>query len=1172
MAKERKWTDPQRDSFTATGGSLLVSAAAGSGKTAVLVERIIRRITDKENPVDVDRLLVVTFTRAAAAEMRQRLSAALSAKMAEDPDNPRYARQQMLLPRAYISTVDAFCARILQEFAGQTGLPMGFSVAEDAQAELISSEALDAVLEEAYRAKDPAFLALAAQLCSNRDDAGLREAVLGAYRFMQAQPFPDEWLQQQMDAYTAVKPLETTDWMEPILRETKFILRRAVALAQAAIALSHADDVDKYTDTLTVERNMLEAVIDRLDGLTYDEMRAALAACTFSRLPTVRAADEAIQERKDRIQDLRGDVKDCVKKVAALFCGTEAECRADLAEMAPLVAALGQLVRAYTRRFTELKRARKLLDYNDLEHETIALLLDKDTQKPTPLALELSRRFVEIMVDEYQDTNKAQDTLFMALARPEGNLFMVGDVKQSIYGFRQAMPAIFTNRRDEYTSYNRHVKRFPATITLSNNFRSRKDVTETVNFLFRQLMMRSLGGVNYGASEQLEATAEYPDDHRPTEWMLVDRDAVAEQGITDVQAEARVIAARIREMMADTTVSDGDDQRPLVYEDICILLRKRGDMPAFVKELARLGIPAAADKGEGFLSTPEVSTALSLLRVVDNPLRAVELTAVMLSPLYGFTPDDLAQLRITYNKWMPLYSAVEQMAANEEHPDLASRCGALLADLRRFRTLAVTMPADRLLETIYRDLGVEEIYAARVGGRQRVANLRRLDQIARGYEQGEFRGLSAFVRYLDRLEEKGKDLEGADTLCRNGVRVMTVHGSKGLEFPVVFVARLGAGRGRDDNRQKLRFHATAGIGMKLVDEEAGEKRIPLPYAAVQSARRLDDAAEELRVWYVALTRAREKLVLVHTLHHPKEALQNMAANLPAGEHLLEDTLIRATTPGDMLLMAALRHPDFRPLWHGDAPALDCDVAWRVSICEPPTLEEVAAAAVATTVDPELVRELTTRAQYSYPYAPLLGVPAKLAASQLSHEAMHRRHMAASRPAFLQAEGMTPAQKGTATHTFMQFADYAAAAQDAAAQTQRLTAAGFLTPRQAEVLDMERITAFFRSDLYRRMTAAQQVWREYHFAVTVPAGTLTDLPANMADEAVLVQGIADCLFREGDALVLVDYKTDKVSTADELRDRYRSQMAFYKQALEAIFGLPVTEMLLYSFALGETVEV
>ncbi len=1169
---ERKWTPQQEDSITARGGSLLVSAAAGSGKTAVLVERIIRRITDPVNHVDVDRLLVVTFTRAAAAEMRQRLSAALSEKMAQEPDNLLYANQQMLLPRAYISTVHGFCTRILQEFAGQTGLPMGFRVAEEGQADLIGAEALDTVLEQAYRKKDPAFLALAAQLCSDRDDEALREAILSAYRFMQAQPFPEQWLQQQIDAYTAVMPLEQTMWMQPILLEAEGMLQRAVSYGEIACRLAQCDGLEPYGDTLRQDHKMLKTLLDSLSGMTYDEMQRAMDACKLGRLPAVRAADDAVQEGKEQIQALRKKIKDRLERVRGLFCGTEAECRADLATMAPLVEALGTLVREYTRRFTELKRAQKLLDYNDLEHETLSLLLEGETRRPTPLAVELSARFAEIMVDEYQDTNGAQDALFLALSRQGTNLFMVGDVKQSIYGFRQAMPAIFTRRRDGYLPYRREEEQFPAAITLSNNFRSRRDVTETVNFLFRQLMVRRLGGVDYGVTEQLVPTANYPEADCATEWLLLDRDAVQQEGLTEVQAEAQLMARRIRDLMQTMTVTEGDTQRPLAYTDICVLLRKRADMPAFVKEFSRLGIPAAADKGGSFLSTPEISTAVSLLRVIDNPLREVELTAVMLSPLYGFTPDDMAALRIAYGKWMPLYTAVEKMSADAVDPMLASRCGALLQDLRRFRTLAVSLPADRLLETLYRDTGMEEIYAARVGGRQRVANLRRLDQIARGYEQGEFRGLSAFVRYLDRLEEKGKDLDSGDTLRQDGVRVMTVHSSKGLEFPVVFAARLSGGRGRDDARQKLRFHAIAGIGMKLVDEEAGEKHIPLPYAAVQSARRLDDAAEELRVWYVALTRAREKLVLIHTLPAPLDTIQKMAVDLPTEEALLSDTLMRAASPGEMLLMAALRHPDFRPLWHGEGHTLPCTVGWRVSVETPATVEKTVADTVISAVDPALAEELTRRSAYAYPYAPLFGVPAKLAASQLSHEAMSRRHIAVSRPAFLQEEGMTAAQKGTAMHTFMQFADYAAAAWDIPQEIRRLTAAGFLTEAQAQVLDEERLTAFFTGALYRRMAAAERVWREYHFAVAVPAGTLTDLPAAMAEESVLVQGIADCLFREGDRLILVDYKTDRVKSAAELVERYHSQMQFYKTALEGIFGLPVTEMLLYSFHLGEIVKV
>ncbi|MBQ4333401.1 MAG: helicase-exonuclease AddAB subunit AddA [Clostridia bacterium] len=1171
---KRNWTAEQRHSIEARGGSLLISAAAGSGKTAVLVERIIRLITDPEHPVDADRLLVVTFTRAAAAEMQQRLSAALADKMAEQPDNLLYQRQQMLLPRAYISTVHGFCTRLLQEFAARAGLPLGFRVAEESQAALLAAEALDTVLERAYRRKDPAFFALAAQLNGDRNDAALREAVVSAYTFMQAQPFPDRWLQRQIDAYTAVLPLERTAWMRPLLQELDFLLEGAAHYAARTYEMAQVAGLEPYHDVLKQEWHGLGRLRETLPTLDYDGMRQAVTGYTFASLPGFRTTDPVVLEQRKAVQDLRNKfTKKLLARGAKLFCGTEAQCREDLAAMAPLVEALGALVREYTACYTDLKRQQKLLDYNDLEHEALRLVLDPETEAPTPLAAELSGRFSAIMVDEYQDTNAAQDALFLALSRHGTNLFMVGDVKQSIYGFRQAMPELFTGRRDAYGPYDPDAPAYPATITLKNNFRSRREVTETVNFLFRQLMGRRLGGVEYGPEEELVCSAAYDDTPHPTEWLLVDKEAARQEGISSTQAEARVIAGRIRGLMGTMTVAEGGAQRPLQYGDVCILLRGHAHIPTYIKELNRQGIPAAAEKSAGFLSTPEIRAATSLLRVIDNPLREVELTAVMLSPLYGFTPDDLAQLRVSAGRQVPLYAALEQMAADAAQPQLAAQCAALLGDLHRYRTLAVTLPADRLLETVYRESGMEAVYAARSGGRQRVANLHQLDRLARGFEQGGFRGLTAFVRYMDRLEEQGKDVSAGDTLQQEGVRLMTVHGSKGLEFPVVFLARLG-GKGGSDDSKKLLFHAAAGIGLKLVDEEEQEKHVPLPYAAVRSARRLDERAEELRVWYVALTRAREKLYLVYSTDDLDKLTDKLEQSLPTGGGpLLPETVLRAATPGELLLTAGLRHPDFRPLrTDARADTIPCDTPWRVEVCAPTEAEETATEETAFPVKEGLAKELRQRVAYEYPYQPLLGVPAKLAASQLSHEAMHRDYIAQSRPAFLQAEGMTAAQKGTALHTFMQFADYGAAKADLSAEIRRLTDRGFLTRRQAESLSVERIRTFLSGGLYARMTAADRVWREYHFTVSVPAGTLTDLPPEMAGEPVVVQGIADCVFREGDHLILVDYKTDKVKTADQLRDRYRSQMLFYKQALEQLLELPVGEMLLYSFALGETVEV
>lgn len=1167
---ERNWTPAQKQSFSVRDRALLIAAAAGSGKTAVLVERVIRMITHPVNPVDVDRLLIVTYTRAAAAEMRQRLSDALAEKMAEEPDNQLYARQQMLLPRAYISTIHGFCARFLREFAGQTDLPIGFKVAEEGQTKLLEEEALDLVLEQHYRQKDPAFLALVEQLGSNKNDQGLRETVLNTYQFMQAQPFPERWLKEQIDAYTEVKPLEETRWMAPIRREVDQALERLCHYAATACQVAQEADVPPYLETELIDLANYRRLREALPTMTYDRLQQELAVLWQTDLSRVTKPDAVQKSGMEQVKAYRARIKARLLKLRDLLPRTEADCRRDLAAMAPLAEALDSLLKAYTEKFTALKREHKWLDYNDLEHETLRLLVDSATDRPTPLARDVSRRFTEIMVDEYQDTNAAQDKLFCALSRDEKNLFMVGDVKQSIYGFRQAMPEIFTSRRDGYAPYDPQDEN-PATIQLENNFRSRKQVTDGVNFLFGQLMGRRTGGVDY-EKEKLVYSAKYPEADLSTEWMLLNKEDA--DGITEAQMEARQIAARIHQLMGSMTVTDGDSQRPLTYEDICILTRRRKDMPTFVKEFTALGIPVAADNGEGLLSTPEVSVAVSLLQVIDNPLREVALAAVMLSPLYGFTPDDLAQVRVLAGKYTPLYPALEQVAREGQAPELGGRIAALLADLRRYRTLAVSMPADRLLETLYWETGIEAVYAARPGGAQRVANLQQLDTLARGFEQGDYRGLSAFVRYIDRMEESGKTLTAGNTLLQEGVRLMTVHGSKGLEFPVVFVARLSGLRNHSDSSRKVLLHATAGIGMKLVDREENEKCTPLPHTGVRIARQQDEMEEELRVWYVALTRAREKLILVYTGNKLDALMEKLEMELTEERLLLPDTVLSAPTAGELLLTASLRHPDFLPLRGPHRiGSLQSETSWQVAVCAPVdagTLkEEWCPTAVA---DPQLVDALSQRLAYTYPYLPLSGVPAKLAASQLSHQKMSRDYVAVSRPAFLQAEGLTPAQKGTATHTFMQFADYERSYLALEQEIHRLTEKGFLTRQQADSLDTDRLFAFFKSPLYRRMVAADRTWREYHFAVSVPAGSLTDLPPEMAGEEVLVQGIADCVFREGDGLVLVDYKTDRVKDGTELCDRYRQQMLFYKTALETIFGLPVKEMLLYSFALCDVVEV
>ncbi len=1180
---ERRWTQPQQHSIEARGGSILVSAAAGSGKTAVLVERIIRRITAQVNPVDVNRLLVVTFTRAAAAEMRQRLSDALAKKIAENPGDERYQKQQLLLPQAAITTVDGFCAQLLRQQAANVGLPPRFKVAEESEAAMLAARALDEVLEESYTKRDTAFLALAAQLGGQRNDNGLREAVREAYTFMQAQPFPERWLKQQLDAYTAVTPLEDTGWIQPIWKEWSVTLAAcSYQLANAALKAEQCGIIP-YAEHLRVEQMQLKRLQQSLYEGDYDTRIAKLTAFSFGRLPAVKVEDAVQQEVKGIIQKLRDGVKKKIKKLLdCLFTGDEV--RADLAALAPMAEALGELVRQYTERYTMLKRQKKLLDYADLEHECLRLLLDSKTGERTPLARELSVQYEEIMVDEYQDTNAAQDALFRALSRDESNLFMVGDVKQSIYGFRLAMPEIFTRRRDMYHPYNEEKPQFPTTITLENNFRSRENVTDTVNFLFRQLMQASVGGVDYNEREALVYSADYSESEGfDTEWLMLDKSLAGEDCPSVEVAEARAIARRIRKQMDTLTVRTKDGTRPLEYSDICILLRYRRAMPSFIKELSRLGIPVGAEGSGSLLSTPEVRTALALLRTIDNPLRDVELTALMMSPLYGFTADDCARLRLLVRgneKKEPMYTVMTQIASGERTADeaLCLLCRRLITDLRRYRTLAVSLPADRLLERLYRDTALLAVFAARAGGRQRVANLHQLDRVARAFEQDGFRGLSAFVHHIDRLEEQGKDLAAGNSVGDNSVRLMTVHGSKGLEYPVVYLARLGGQFNNDDARKKLLFHDTVGIGMCLRDEQTQTKGRTLPFEGVMAARRQDDRAEELRVWYVAMTRAKEKLCIVLSERDLYAKLTTLENALCAERALPAESILHAASPAEWFLSAALRHPSFAALRRSPDTTLSLasERAWFVQVLNPAALEEETVAPIDQradiVADPELTELLKQRLAYRYPYAALARIPAKVAASQLSHEGLSRQHIADKRPDFLQREGLSATQKGTALHTFMQFADYARAAKDSAAEIQRLVNAGFITLQQAEVLSQDTIDRFFASDLYTRMRQSPDCRREFSFTVTVPAEVVAEPSTALDGETVLVQGIADCVFREGDSLVLLDYKTDRIHEPQELVDRYYDQMRFYKQALEQIFDLPVKQALLYSFHLGSVIEI
>lgn len=1164
---ERNWTEGQRNCIDARGGTVLVSAAAGSGKTAVLVQRVINRITDPVAPTDLDRLLIVTFTHAAAAEMKQRLSAVLAEKLAEDPRNAHLRRQQRLLTNANISTVHAFCGKLLKEYYYLLDISPQYKLVDTPTEKLLKADAIAEMLEVKYAEKDPTFIHLANAIGSSKKDDDLVKTIQQIYEFIQSYPFPEEWLHARESSYDDTVPFAETIFGKTLLQGIRD--RIAYAMQEYETALDLINGVSPLEQTygviLSKEHAQLSTMMAKLQNADWDTAVAAVADVDFQRMNGPKKFPD--EDLKKRVKALRDNAKELVQKAQEIMIMGEADARNDLKYHTTFVQTLFALVREFEQRYTEKKAERRLLDFSDLEHMALKLLItldDNGEMCQTPLAKEIAERFDEILVDEYQDTNAAQDALFRAVSKDEQNLFMVGDVKQSVYGFRKAMPELFLGRRNRYTPYDG--TQYPAAITLGHNFRSRKEVTGIVNFLFKQWMSVDLCGMDYDQNEELVARAKYismPD--RDTELLIVN---AAEED--DDTAEAQVIANRIHELHGHFLVEEDAALRPMTYRDVVILLRStKGHAQTYVDVLRKNGIPAYTDEAVGFFESTEVARTMSLLRIIDNPAQDVPLVSVMLSPLFGFSPDDLAAIR-TVDRKCPLFVALKKAIRHSQlDENLRERLAHFLKQIERFRSEAGSLPADRLIRLIYEETQYPAVVRAGVHGASKAANLQLLYRYAKQFEQNGFRGLSAFIRFCDRLEQQDLDMEAATGNDQeDAVHVMTIHHSKGLEFPVVFVARLGAKFNTESEKNELLLHNHMGLGMQRRDPQTVRRYKTLPHLCVKQAIRQSDRAEEARVLYVAFTRAKEKLIMVLSSEKAEEELA--AARYVAGksDKIPAFYLQNASTFGQWIFAAVARHPDVT------TDGLPCNEPLTVRILQPTTADEDAEPTDAYRLpgaDTALVDKMRAHMTFRYPFEASCRIPTKITASHLPGEPIFIGKTACKPPAFAQQNQLTPAERGTAMHTFMQFADLAAAETDFAGEIKRQIDAGHLTEDQAKVVDEKKVRTFLSSNLYRRMKAADQMLREWRFSMAAPAADLLPQAAGIHD-TVTVQGMIDCAFIEGDHVVLMDYKTDRVKSGDELIDRYQNQLLIYAKALEHVLHLPVKEAYLYSFALAKAVNV
>lgn len=1245
----RKWTAEQEAAIKTRGSNLLVSAAAGAGKTAVLVERIVRRIVDEQNPVDVDRLLVVTFTNAAAREMKERIGQALAERLQENPQDRRLQRQSLLLGKASISTLHSFCLDLVRQNYYRLVLPEGaaldprFRIADDVEGILLKAEVLEEYLEENYEVGDPVFLALVEALGGEKDDQALQELVLKLYEFSRSQADPEAWLKDTAGKFRA----ELTDDRMQFLfvrlgKMMALSLQEAVELLQRAQRLAaRPGGPAVYLPNLVQEGEAI-AALQQLCARNWQGAFTGLAEFRFASLKACRAeVDEGL---KEEVQALRKQAKDLIRTLQQDYLSrSPAELVRDMQEMAPLIECLCGMVQDFSLRYLREKLARNLLDFDDLEHFALQLLRKEE------LSFRLREKYVEVLVDEYQDINAVQEAVLTMVSR-EGtehpNLFMVGDVKQSIYGFRLAEPGLFLRKYQTYKAGEGAKER---KIMLAKNFRSQQNVLAGVNFLFRQIMVPGLGEISYDRDNELVYGAGFPESddpggktgqgksgpaNRTLEVHLIERNPEnetalltstdeQEEDLDTAQVEARLIGRRILAFRQEQQIWDRENQtyRAPEFRDMVILLRSiKGTAPVFLEEFRKLGIPAYAETGSGYFAAQEVQVMLSLLRVIDNPCQDIPLTAVLLSPVVNLTAEELARIRLCCPG--DFYHAL-RLAARVEKGPFKEKLGFFLKKLRSWRIFARRNSLVELIWLLYRETGYYDYAGAMPEGKQRQANLRALLDRAKQFEDTTMKGLFKFLRFLARLEKSNNDLGTARALGENEnvVRIMSIHKSKGLEFPVVFLGGLGKMFNLQELRGDVLLDKDLGIGPVWVDPEIRLKYPTLAKLVVREKLKEEVLAEEVRILYVAMTRARDALIMVGSVRdvdqHVKKWSQVIANQ---GWELPVTVLHQARCFWDWLGPCLLRHRAGKEL-RETAGCLQ--ESWEVTENDPapwrifretarqlPVVEDsekldyqrqlsYVRALLPIESDKDSLDEkqndrgaeqrqqlIDSRLSWEYPYRLLADIPAKLSVTEIKNryqflageqqesERLFPFRKFAKRPHFLQEQGLSASEKGSALHLVLRHLNLhdASTTERVKAQIKEMVDREMLTEKQAECLKLEEIVNFACSPLGKRMVENTELQREVPFTMMLPAKELYPVVNGIAEEKIILQGTIDCLFPEDGAYVLVDYKTDFVPAGAEdlLCERYKIQLALYTRAVETIFQRPVKEKLLYSFALQKAV--
>lgn len=1178
-----KWNREQQQAINARQGTVLVSAAAGSGKTAVLSQRVIEMLEMDENGryTDADRLLIVTFSNAAANEMKERIAAKLDERLSQNPGSLHLQRQRLLLQSAQICTMHSFCGRLVRENFHTLGVAPDFRIADDNEIKLLSEAAAQQTAEDYYQKSEEGFLRLTKILAGKRDDTKLTETLKAFALYAEASPFPSQCVESVRQMYRSDGSLwrkSAEELAGDMIKNAFAIIKRAKTLAQ------DMEDVNRKFSAVFANLDEMKAHIESSKD-DYDEVLRTVTGFSLKGKGRNKIENPEAVETVDCMLELAGKL---MEKARAAMCCEIFEQERDMEYLRPVIETLCDMTQDYLSLMTRLKKERNVLHFGDLEHLAVELLVERreDGLYRTPVALSVRERFDEILLDEYQDTSAVQDMIFRAVAHEEGekidnresNLFIVGDVKQSIYRFRRAVSALFTDRFDRYTDFDEENPQYPARITLAQNYRSRREVTDTVNFIFRSLMTPQCGGVDY-RTQQLDPKADYPEaQNRQSELHLLGVLGDEDEYKTD-STEAQFIAAKIRQMIDEGfEVYDKDKKcmRPVSPRDFCILRAQvKGHHGAIVaRELEKVGIGCLLSDETGFLERSEVQTALSFLRIIDNPLQEIALLNVLCSPMAGFDADDLARVRLALpqgNFYNALCKASE--AGNE-------KCEKFLYLLSKLRNMAATAPSDRVIGEMLSQTGYMGAVLALPDGEMRKANLELLISYAEGCEESGNRGIGAFIRFVDRIAEQEGDMTPASASMKNAdvVRMMTIHKSKGLEFPVCIVCGLGADQ--KHRRSDVEFSQTLGVGLKRLSDNSMALNETLPRAAAYALNSMEEVAEDVRKLYVALTRAKEKLILIGTYKNVSKMVLRSAQMAQSSGVIDPYAMLCLRDYGTWITACAIRHRDGEALRKlvgmDEMISPDTQGAFLIKVYseeEQRLMAGEAAEIIENTADPDeaLLFEIERRLSWQYEGSLLEGIPSKVTASSL-HKFEADRAIASGRPAFLEEKGISATHRGTVLHRFMEKADCKAAARDIASEIKRLSQNGTFTEEELKVLDEKQLHAFFEGEGGEMMLRAKAILREQTFSAILPKEYHYLFTDKDTDEAIVIEGACDCVLEFENSIAIIDYKSDRMYDESKFIEAYADQLRLYAAAMEQVLEKKTERLCIWSFTLSRFIDI